>query len=92
MFNIQNSTKMENEEKKTQQRKAYAKRGEAAQKMMSLRIDTKLLPWLKSKANMGRYINELIRKDMRSAWVGDDEHTYEIDKYGDYEDINEMGA
>lgn len=80
---------MENEEKKPQQRKAYAKRGEAAQKMISLRIDTKLLPWLKSKANMGRYINELIRKDMKDAWL--DPHQREPPR-GDYEDIYERDS
>lgn len=76
---------MKNEEKSAQKRKSYAPRGEAAQKMMSIRIDLKLLPWLKSKPNMGRYINELIGRDMRAAWTGDDEHTDELQTIEDYD-------
>lgn len=78
------------EKKMPQQRKAYASRGEAAQKMMSIRIDCNLLAWLKSKKNMGRYINELIRTDMKRAWVRDEHEAPE--QRGDYEDIHEQGA
>ena len=64
-------------EKEKQSRKAYKKHGEesAAQKMMSFRVDVRILAWLQSKPNKGRYINDLIYKDMKSAWVGthDDE-------------------
>lgn len=80
------------EENKKQQRKEYAKRGERGQKMIAFRCDLKLLPWLKSKPNMGRYINELISKDARKAVKGefDDEHTDELERLGDYEDIHEQ--
>lgn len=76
------------EEKNAKQaRKAYKKHKEetGGQKMVSLRIDLKLLPWLKSKSNMGRYINNLIARDMKSAWLGDDEHTNELDTLHDYD-------
>lgn len=79
---------MSEQEKTTQQRKKYAARGEAAQKMVSLRIDISLLRWLKSKRNMGRYINDLIRKDMKRAWVGDDDDEAQPIR-GDYEDVTE---
>lgn len=69
------------EEKKKQERKAYKRHNEeiGGQKMMSIRIDCKLIAWLKSKPNMGRYINNLIARDMKSAWTGDDEHTEELE-------------
>lgn len=74
-------------EEKKQSRKAYKKHEEsqAAQKMVSFRCDTKLLTWLKSKPNMGRYINNLIAGDMKKAWLGDDEHTNELQQLDDYQ-------
>lgn len=53
-----------------QVRKEYKKHADesAAQKMMSFRVDAKLLPWLKSKPNKGRYINDLIARDMKDSW------------------------
>lgn len=47
------------------------KRGRKAnvitQKMISFRLDAELLEWLSHKTNKGRYINELIRKDMEKG-------------------------
>ena len=70
-----------------QKRKAYKKHEDAepSQKMVSFRLDMKHLSWLKSKGNMGRYINELISADKRRAWLGDDEHTDELQRMDDYE-------
>lgn len=51
------------EEKTVQARKQYGKRGEKSQKLIAFRADIDLLDWLKSQANMGRYINDLIRAD-----------------------------
>ena len=55
--------------------------------MFSFRLDCKLLRWLNSKSNKGRYINDLIAKDIRNACKGyfDDEHTEELDTLHDYE-------
>lgn len=39
-------------------------KGVRTQKMMSLRIDNDLLPWLEKQPNKGRYINNLIRQDI----------------------------
>jgi hypothetical protein len=78
------------EEKNKQKRKAYPKgesfRTGATQKLIAFKLDLKLLKWLKSKPNQGRYINDLIRKDMHSAWV-DDEHTSELELLGDFEEF-----
>lgn len=62
------------EPKEKQSRKAYKKHSEdaAQQKMFTFRLDCRLLPWLNSKPNKGRYINDLIAADMRKAWVGND--------------------
>lgn len=53
------------EEKTVQARKQYGKRGEKSQKLIAFRADIDLLDWLKSQANMGRYINDLIRADKK---------------------------
>ena len=53
------------EEKTVQARKQYGKRGEKSQKLIAFRADIDLLVWLKSQANMGRYINDLIRADKK---------------------------
>lgn len=53
------------EEKTVQARKQYGKRGEKSQKLIAFRVDIDLLDWLKSQANMGRYINDLIRADKK---------------------------
>lgn len=76
---------MENQEK--QSRKAYKKHSDeqAAQKMFAFRLDCRLLSWLNSKRNKGRYINNLIARDMRNAWLGDDEHTTELDSFTDWQ-------
>lgn len=53
------------EERTVQARKQYGKRGEKSQKLIAFRVDIDLLYWLKSQANMGRYINDLIRADKK---------------------------
>lgn len=45
-------------------RKAYAKKGERSQRIMSFRLDNELEDWLNQQPNKGRYINNLIRKDL----------------------------
>lgn len=50
-------------EQKTKQagtRKAYAARGEQAQRMMSFRLDYENAEYLSTKPNKGRFINDLI--------------------------------
>lgn len=71
-------------EQKKQARKDYAKgekRGEKTQKMISFKLDLKLLTWLNSKSNKGRYINELIERDIKQALTnyGDNEDVYNSD-------------
>lgn len=65
----------ETEKRKAQVRKTYKRHDseESEQKMFSFRLDCKLLAWLSSKGNKGRYINDLIRADMKRAWVDPDE-------------------
>lgn len=41
-------------------RKAYARKGERSQVMMSFRLDNENAEWLNQQPNKGRYINELI--------------------------------
>lgn len=53
------------EEKTVQARKQYGKRGEKSQKLIAFRADIELLDWLKSQANMGRYLNDLVRADKK---------------------------
>lgn len=53
------------EEKIVQARKQYGKRGEKSQKLIAFRCDIELLDWLKSQANMGRYLNDLVRADKK---------------------------
>lgn len=55
----------EEQEKQQRTRRTYAKRGQRSQTMMSFRIDNELIEWLTSQHNMGRYINELIKTDMK---------------------------
>lgn len=50
------------EDKNTQPRKAYAKRGERTSKMMTFRIDADNLEWLNTQPNKGRAINDLIEQ------------------------------
>lgn len=75
------------ETKEKQSRKAYKKHSDEAaqQKMFSFRIDCRLLAWLNSKPNKGRYINDLISKDMKRGWLGDDEHTEETETFDDWQ-------
>lgn len=74
------------ETKEKQSRKAYKKHSDEAaqQKMFTFRLDCRLLAWLNSKANKGRYINNLIAKDMKRGWLGDDEHTEEVESIEDW--------
>lgn len=44
-------------------RKAPVPNGSQSQKMMNFRLDLDLLPWLNTKPNKGRYLNDLIRAD-----------------------------
>lgn len=63
---------MEKEQK--QKRKVYARgeeRGQSQQKMITFRLDAKLLSWLNSKPNKGRYINNLIADDIKRSIKGD---------------------
>lgn len=55
---------MKQEEEKQRVRRAYNKGG-SAQKMMSFRLDNELAEFLEQQGNKGRYINELIRADMK---------------------------
>lgn len=51
-------------EERNRQRKNYAKRGERSQKLMTFRIDNDKIEYLNTKTNKGRYINDLIEKDI----------------------------
>lgn len=76
------------EEKENKQvRKSYKKHDvtEASQKPMTIRIDKRIIAWLQSKPNKGRYINNLIFEDMKKAWGLDDEHTHELDDLDNWE-------
>lgn len=55
------------EEKTVQSRKQYGKRGEKSQKLIAFRCDIELLDWLKAQANMGRYLNDLVRADKKRS-------------------------
>lgn len=57
-------------EKKERTRREYAKGG-SAQKMMSFRLDNELSEWLKTIANKGRLINELLKKERERCRVLD---------------------
>lgn len=75
-------------EETKQKRKAYPKgedRAGSTQKMVSFRIDKKLLAWLNSKPNKGRYLNDLIAADIRKSWVND-EHASDLEELGDFEE------
>jgi len=56
---IKTKCKMEKEKV----RKGGQTQGVRTQKMMSFRVDNENWEWLETKANKGRYINELIRRD-----------------------------
>lgn len=56
---------MESKDEQKKVRFEGAKHGTVRQKMMSFRLDNDLDQWLCSKPNKGRYINELIRSDMK---------------------------
>lgn len=55
------------ENKNTQPRKQYAKRGERTSKMMTFRIDADNLEWLNTQPNKGRVINDLIAQARNRA-------------------------
>lgn len=60
-----------------QKRKAYAKgeaRGVATQKMVTFKLDLKLAAWLDSKPNKGRYLNNLIERDIKTAIASGEQH------------------
>lgn len=60
-----------------QKRKAYAKgeaRGVATQKMVTFKLDLKLAAWLDSKPNKGRYLNNLIERDIKTAIASGEHH------------------
>lgn len=60
-----------NENKVTQPRKAYAKRGNQSQKMLAFRCDLDCLEWLNLQSNKGRVINDLIHEAMNKNKGGD---------------------
>lgn len=47
-------------------RKAYARKGERAQKMFNFRLDLDHWEWLQQQPNKGRYLNELIAADRKA--------------------------
>lgn len=51
-------------QEKERMKKEYAPAGQRSQKMLTFRCDNDLLLWLSQQANKGRYINDVIRKDM----------------------------
>lgn len=56
-------------EKKSNQagtRKAYAARGEKAQRMMSFRLDYDNVEYLNTKPNKGRFLNDLVARERES--------------------------
>lgn len=52
------------QDEKRQTRKKYAPRGERTQTMMAFKLDNDLKGWVNEQLNKGRYICNLIRKDM----------------------------
>lgn len=59
---------MEQNENK-QERKAYAKRGQRSQKMVTFRLDNDLIESLEKCKNKGRFINDAIREKLeRGSW------------------------
>lgn len=72
---------------KERQRKADIKHGETTQKMMSFRLDNDLVESLKSVANKGRLINELIREWKASKNV--DESEQDTDPESKEKDYNQ---
>lgn len=58
---------MEQDEKK-QERKAYAKRGQRSQKMVTFRLDNELIKYLEREENKGRFINEALNLRFRRLY------------------------
>lgn len=56
---------MKQKEEKERTRREYASAGSRNQKMMTFRLDNENAEWLQQQANKGRYINELIARDMK---------------------------
>lgn len=53
--------KQKNEEQENERtRREYSSKGSRSQKMMSFRLDLENIEYLNTKANKGRFINELI--------------------------------
>ena len=50
------------EQEKERTRREYASKGSRSQKMMTFRLDLENIEYLNTKANKGRFINELIAK------------------------------
>lgn len=54
--------KQNEEQEKERTRREYASKGTRSQKMMAFRLDLENIDYLNTKANKGRFINELIAK------------------------------
>lgn len=54
--------KQNEEQEKERIRREYASKGNRSQKMMAFRLDLENIDYLNTKANKGRFINELIAK------------------------------
>lgn len=65
--------KIETEEKE-RTRREYASKGSRSQKMMAFRLDLENIEYLNTKANKGRFINELIAT-ARSQEQGESDST-----------------
>lgn len=52
--------KQNEEQEKERIRREYASKGNRSQKMMAFRLDLENIDYLNTKANKGRFINELI--------------------------------
>lgn len=54
------------ERKSTATVRKASRKGEVTQKMVSFRLDNDLGEFLDQQCNKGRYLNDLVRKDMES--------------------------
>lgn len=73
------------EEKKKQERKKRSSEG-PAQKKITFKLDNGLQAWLKSKPNMGRYLNNLIKSDAKRSWVDNYDEDEAYEPRGDFEE------
>lgn len=58
---------MKEKTEKQRIKREYAKKGERNQKMMTFRLDNENAEWLNQQRNKGRYINDLIKQDMKKS-------------------------